>query len=251
MVSPSVNPRLTEEQKQELAQRYTAGEMLPALVAFYRTWTANAKWAIRKYGGTLRPEDTQPRVCRVCGENVPSPTKRNLCPAHIRQYCSRCDEKLPKGRVCRWCAACDAANKERLYARGGLCSLCGKHERTPRSTLCAHCQDAAYLAERQVRLAHPGRCLDCQAALPPGRVSRHCTDCDRKHEMWRRRDRQRRGEHRCRQCGDPLRLKDQTYCKGCTTMIQNWRRAWHRGNEVARQLGTVESRRRWQREQDG
>jgi len=251
MGSRSVNPKLTEAQKREVARRYAEGCSLPALVAEYRTWTTNAKWAIKKYGGTLRPEDTAPRVCRVCGTLVLSPTRRNLCAAHIRHYCSICDEKLPKGRANRWCSACDAANKERLYARGGLCSVCGDRPRTPRSTICARCQTAAYLAERQVRTKHPGQCLNCRAALPAGRIRRRCTACDRKHERWRRRDRRRRGEHRCRQCGDPLRLKDQTYCKGCTTMIQNWRRDWHRGNEVARQLGTVESRRRWQREQDG
>lgn len=239
-------PRLSESEKREIAARYARGESLEALRSEFGCWRCHAQRAVRKYGGRLRAGDDGPLRCRICGEPAAGNSKRNLCAGHVRRFCSRCEAEMPEGRVCRWCYACGAANKEQLYARRLPCSQCGTKIRTPRSTVCADCAMAIYRMQRQVALAHPKACADCRIPLPKGRINRRCLRCHRKWERARRRDRRRLGLHRCVMCGTNLRLADQSLCKGCNTMVANFRRAWHAGNEVARRLGTIKTPRRWQ-----
>lgn len=242
----SVNPVLSADQKAAVATRYAAGEPLAALVKEFRTWTLNAKWAIHTAGHSLRSEDNEPNLCRVCGELCRSATRRRLCAAHVRSFCSKCDAPLAAGRVNPWCTTCEAAHKQRLWAKQGrTCTTCGEPA-VLHSCQCAACQRETYEFERAASLHVQRPCVRCGETMPAGRRSIRCTECQRNRLLQQRRERRRQGQHRCRQCGEALGLRKQTYCGGCQTMIANWRRDYHRGNEIARRLGHVQQYRRWQ-----
>jgi hypothetical protein len=247
----SVNPVLLPAQKAALAQRYGAGEPLAALVREFRTWTLNAKWAIRTAGYPLRPEDAVPNRCRVCGAAVRSCTKRRLCAAHVRAFCSKCEAPLDAGRANRWCTACEGAHKQALWAKKGrCCTTCGAPA-TQHACQCEACLRETYALQRAAAEARARPCADCQQPMPAGRRSVRCTACYRRQERRGRKERQAQGKHRCGMCGEALPLSRASYCAGCDSMLQKWRHAYHQGNEIARRLGTVEPRRRWQEREAG
>jgi hypothetical protein len=244
--TPTVKPLLSGPAAQELAGRYAQGESLPLLVATYRVWTQQAKAAIRRAGFSLRFEDTQPNVCRVCGEAVRSCTRRRLCALHVRAFCSKCEAPLGPGRVNPWCTACEAGHKERLWAQPGRrCTTCSEPV-TGHACQCGPCLQAQYELERLVRLRQGRDCATCRQALPRGRRSPYCLACWKQRERRRRRERLAAGRHRCLMCGEVLPLSRPSYCQGCESMLQKWRYAYHQNNPIARQLGTMETRRRWQ-----
>jgi hypothetical protein len=243
---PTVRPALSAAHAAALARRYAAGEPLARLVKEYRTWTAIGKQALRRAGLDLRPEDTAPNLCRICGAPVPSCTQRRLCAAHVRSFCSQCEAPLPAGRGNPWCTACESAKKARLWARPGRqCTVC-EEPVTGHASQCAACLAAAYELERSLKLRQERTCVQCAVPLPRGRRVPRCARCWKRKERRRRRERLARGEHRCVQCGETLPLSRCSYCAGCDIMQANWRRAYHQGCPVARRLGTLEQRRQWQ-----
>lgn len=196
-----------------------------------------------------RYQDRGPRLCRICGRMGVRGTKRPLCGVHIAWFCQVCEAPLPPGRVNRRCTECEGEKKQRLWERKGRrCAGCGEREAKVHSCRCQHCLHEEYEVQRWALLHLDRPCRECGAPLPRGRRLPRCGVCQRKVERRRRLERQQLGAHRCAMCHDPLPLSRATYCGGCHTMIANWRKAWHAGNKVARQLGTVRTPRRWQQD---
>jgi hypothetical protein len=206
----------TLAQAAKVRPRYLAGARLGDLAREMGCWRDDLRRLFAALG-CLRDEDRLPRRCRICAAPVRSGSGRDLCAAHVRQFCSRCEAPLPEGRVNRWCYRCE-------------------QERKP----------ADYALRRLVALRVPGECRRCHAPLPPGRIDPRCPACASAYRRQKRQQRRRRDAHRCVMCGDPLPLARISYCGGCDGMLDKWRRAWHRGNPIARRLGTVETRKRWQ-----
>jgi hypothetical protein len=239
-------------QDAELAQRYANGETLAALVAAYGIWTAQAQRALRCFRVPLRSADTAPKLCRICNEPVRSCTKRFLCALHVGSFCSICEVRLPAGRISRWCRACGNARTQRLYARPGrVCSMCRRKPVTARTTWCPDCRRQVYLLERRMLQLRSRCCVVCGQELPQGRRISRCTACYRQHRRRLSSLRGQRGLRHCLMCGESLAWGKWSYCPECQSMIGKWRRAWHQGDEIARLLGTVEPRRRWQEPSDG
>jgi len=249
MGSRSVNPPLSPADARECARRYAAGEPLAALTQAFRVWTLTVKAAVKRYGVSLRPEDRVPRVCRLCGQPAAGNTKRLLCAAHIRRFCSRCEDELPEGRSDRWCAACQAAQHERLYARRNRpCPTCATGVVNGRACRCPDCLHADYEADCRLRATLSLPCRECGVKMPRGRRGARCVDCQRRRVRDLARQRRDRGDDHCRMCGAELGLRPRTYCRGCETMLANWRRSYHAGCTVAARFGTVAKRQRRQEE---
>lgn len=201
---------------------------------------STCRWA-RRYA------KKKPRLCRICGRIGARGTQRDLCAVHVRLYCSLCETHLPPGRVNHHCRACEDEHKQRLYRRAGrICAMCGEREIKVHASRCQHCLHEEYEVHRWAMLHVARPCRQCGEILPKGRRLNRCVSCQRKHNRERKRRRMAIGAHRCAMCAEPLKLKHDTYCPGCHQMLANWRRAWHAGNPIARQLGTVRTQRRWQ-----
>jgi hypothetical protein len=188
-----------------------------------------------------------PRLCAICGRPVGNHNPRLLCPVHTKWFCARCEVPLPPARVNRYCHACEKARKEALRARPGRrCAHCGEPEGLAKNGLCRQCRREEAEVRRWALMHLDRPCRQCGVILPKGRERAFCAPCERQRRKQRVQIRIAQGCHRCAMCHEPLPAERLTYCKGCDRMLQNWRRAWHAGNPVARQLGTVQPRRRWQ-----
>jgi hypothetical protein len=188
-----------------------------------------------------------PRRCRVCRTPLSRGAVRDLCMAHRGAFCSVCDQPLPAGRVLRRCRSCEAAKKARLWARHGRrCTRCRVREATLHHCRCRECLREAYLALRRALCDCERPCRDCGVMLPRGRRLERCVECQRAYRREQKIKRRAEGRHHCAMCRTPLAVKRDTYCSGCAVMLAKWRKAWHAGNPVARQLGRVRSTRRWQ-----
>lgn len=188
-----------------------------------------------------------PRLCRICGRMGARATKRDLCAVHVKLYCRVCEEHMPPGRVLPRCTGCENAKKQRLWEKPGrLCAFCGTREVKIHASRCQHCLHEDYEIWRWALLYIDRPCRQCGVTLARGRRLNYCPACEFKRERRRRAERQVLGAHNCALCAEPLSLSRQTYCGGCDTLLNNWRKAWHAGNKIARQLGTVRTQRRWQ-----
>jgi hypothetical protein len=176
-------------------------------------------------------------------------SKRDLCAVHARCYCRRCDAGLPPGRVNAYCTACEQEKKLRLWAKAGrICCQCGEREVRHHASRCQHCLHEEYEVKRWAYLHLDRPCRQCGVILAKGRQVNYCPDCQRQRNQQRKQFRLALGAHRCAMCKEVLALRHDTYCPGCSQMLANWRAAWHAGDPVARMLGTVRERRRWQQE---
>lgn len=201
---------------------------------------STCKWA-RRY------QKRGPRLCRICGRMVSRGARRLLCAVHIKLYCTGCEAPLPPGRVNDHCTNCERERKARLYAKSGrLCAFCGIREVTTHASRCSHCKAEDYEIHRWAirNLVRP--CVQCGVDLAKGRRLNRCPKCHRRKMRERNKRRQAIGAHRCAMCREPLSLKNDTYCNGCSGMLAKWRKAWHAGCTAARRLGAVRPQRRWQ-----
>lgn len=188
-----------------------------------------------------------PPLCRVCGRVASRGSRRKLCEVHTKCFCAVCDQPKPPQRVNKNCAPCENAKKRRLYAkRGRLCGTCGEREITVHASRCSHCLNEDYTFWRWSLLHMDRPCRQCGVTLARGRQVNYCSKCQRQRMKQRNRERAAIGAHRCATCKEPLAIKHDTYCSGCSTMLANWRKAWHAGDSMAKELGTVRSRHTWQ-----
>ena len=191
------------------------------------------------------------RVCRICGRMGAGGSKRDLCNVHLKLYCRGCEEHLPPGRVIALCTGCEQHRKQRLYAKPlRRCAQCGQREVKIHASRCQQCIHEEYEVRRWAirEIARP--CVACGTLMPKGRRLSRCGPCYRKIQRANRKVRLALDVHRCAMCAQVLSLKQSTYCSGCLGMLQKWRKAWHEGNPIARQLGTVRSTRKWQKPHD-
>lgn len=205
----------TLSQAARLRPRYLAGARLGDLSAELGCWRNDLRRMFETLG-CLRAEDRLPRLCRVCQEPVRSSSRRDLCSAHVRQFCSRCEVALPKGRANRWCSDCE-------------------RERKPDD----------YRYRRLLALKSPGQCCDCPCPLQPGRINSRCTACA---SQYRRLQRERARRRRCAGCRILIPARCQTYCDNCAAMLSQWRYAYHHGDPAARAIRPLKEYQRWQQD---
>lgn len=205
----------TLSQAARLRPRYLAGARLGDLSRELGCWRHDLRRLFDALG-CLRDEDRLPRRCRVCAEPVLSSSRRDLCAAHVRRFCSRCERPLPKSRVNRWCFFCE-------------------RERKP--------EDYEY--RRLLALKRPRQCRDCGGEQPPGRLDPRCPSCA---STERRRRREQAKRRFCAGCREPIPPRNAVYCDSCHAVYSQWRYAYHRGDPAARALRSLEPRRRWQQE---
>lgn len=194
-----------------------------------------------------RYRNKPPRLCRICGRMGARGTKRDLCAVHVKLYCSVCEAHMPPGRVNHRCTGCEQARKVDYWERpGARCSQCGEERDGNHASRCRKCVAEDYEVLRWAILHRERPCVHCGTVMPKGRRLNRCGPCHGKEVRRRRQERQALGAHRCALCAEPLGLNRDTYCGGCGQMLANWRKAWHEGNKIARQLGTVRPHRKWQ-----
>lgn len=198
-----------------------------------------------------RYRNRPPRLCRVCGRMGAQGSKRDLCSVHLKLYCSQCEEHMPPGRVNHRCTGCEQARKVIYWEEPGrLCSQCGQERDGNHASRCRKCVAEEYEVTRWALLHLDRPCKKCGVTLARGRRLSYCPPCQKQRETERKRNLQALGAHRCAMCKEELAIAQDTYCKGCASMLAAWRKAWHAGNTIARQLGTVRVQRRWQQEEE-
>lgn len=179
------------------------------------------------------------RQCLDCGGKVYPLKKHPYCQACGPHHCTSCGVRVPSTSRTSHCTACRKAAREARFQRDRPCFGCGEIMRAGRRReYCLTCTKAEYRLRRRQLLCRPDRhCLECGILLPLGRMYNRCAAC---HTSRRKRQ-------LCVRCGLSLSRNDSSYCRRCTNWINNWRRAYHLGDPIARQLGTIRPYHHWQK----
>lgn len=181
------------------------------------------------------------RLCQVCGRKANGNRVLPFCDRCGPRHCYRCGVPLPKGRSNPECKAHAREAQLRQWQRPNRHCSCG----TPlpagyRNTECAPCnRQAQQLRHAYLRARSDPQCRDCGTPIP-GRSSLRCLPCDRKRRLAK-------PLKPCSRCGNWKAHKLSSWCPACVRMYANWRHAYHRGDPVARSLGTIRPYHHWQK----
>jgi hypothetical protein len=182
--------------------------------------------------------------CLSCGAPRVRWQKSDYCSQCRRLRCQHCRCLLEPSRLAsNRCLQCrrDQDSKNAASDKRQCCQcrapLIGRKQST--CPPCASAMQQRYLAALAADTQR--HCSECKEPVGEHRTTPRCKAC---HKAYRARKRERHGR-RCSICGVRLVQNDDSRCRECLRLYQNWWSDYRRGSPEARLLGKKRSNNRY------